>query len=437
VNWLAYNTLIVLAGTSLLGIVAGVLGSYMVLRRRALLGDALSHAAYPGLGLAFLITGQRHFGGLLTGAFATALIGSWTVGAIRRHTRVKEDAAIGIVLSVFFGLGVVVSRIVQNTTTTGSKAGLDSFIFGKSSGMVAADVRAILLVGVVVLAATLLLAKEFRLLAFDPDFGRVQGWPILLLDIIMMSLVCVTTIVGLPAVGVVLMAALLIIPGAAARFWTDRLGRMLWLAGLFGGVAGACGTLASAWAPSNVGAGPVIILTAAGCFLFSMLAAPRRGAVARVLRHVALARRVAMQNLLRTLYELSEPAWPDPAPLRPGDLTAARSWSAAQARRLLRRAAARGWVEPSGDGWRLTGAGWQRAAEVTRAHRLWEIFLIEEAQVAPTLVDRDAEQVEHVLEPATVRHLEQRLAELGLVPQGLGAAPRRHAALEELEEAPS
>lgn len=422
---MAYNTLIVLIGTSLLGALAGALGTYMVLRRRALVGDALAHAALPGLATAFLITGRRELPVLLGGAFLTALLGSWLISAIRRHTRIKEDAAIGIVLSVLFGLGIAISGIVQRTTTGGNKAGLDSFIFGKTAGMVVSDVYFIIGISAVVLVALLLLHKEFKLLSFDGGFARVQGLPVLRLDLALMALVCVTTIIGLPAVGLVLMAALLIIPPAAARFWTERLSTMMILAAVLGLITGLVGTFVSA---HYVGlpTGPIIILTGAAVFILSMLFSPRRGLVARTVRRALFNRRIEEQNLLRTLYETGEARLrengnshsksPMAIPIAIEDLLERRAWGHGQARRLLARAERRGWVAKVGSACHLTADGWREAAQIVRAHRLWEIFLIEEAQAAAAVVDRDAEQIEHVLEPAIIDRLEERLSELGLLP---------------------
>src|SRR5262245_5145817 len=202
----------VLLGTSLLGLSSGVIGSFAVLRRRALLSDALAHAALPGICVAFLLSGHRSFLALLTGAFLSGLLGVGVISVLRRHTRTKEDAAIGIVLSVFFGLGIALSRIIQNQPLRegGSRAGLDNFIFGKTAGMLVEDVYVILALLAFLLLVVTLLYKEFKLVSFDPEFAAVQGWPTLWLDLALMGLLALTAVVGLPAVGVVLMAALLI-----------------------------------------------------------------------------------------------------------------------------------------------------------------------------------------------------------------------------------
>ena len=276
-----YNTLIVLLGTGLLGANAGLVGSFAVLRRRALTGDALAHAALPGLCVAFLIAGQRSLPAMLAGALVSGVMGVGVISGLRRWTRVKEDAAIGVVLSVFFGAGIVMSRIIQNTPGVGNKAGLDSYILGKTAGIIRQDVMLIGGVSLVSLVMIGLLYKEYKITVFDPGFTQVQGWPVVWLDLSLMGLIALAVVFGLPMVGVVLMAALLILPGAAARFWTDRLGPMLALAAGFGLVIGLSGTAISA-RYAGMPAGPIIVLSGSGVFLLSMLLAPRRGLLGRV-----------------------------------------------------------------------------------------------------------------------------------------------------------
>lgn len=300
---LTYNTLIVLAGTGLLGANAGLVGAFAVLRGRSLTGDALAHAALPGLCVAFLLVGERSLPAMMAGALVSGLVGVLIITALRRATRVKEDAAIGIVLSVFFGAGIALSGIIQKRTTTGSKAGLDSFILGKTAGILAADVAWIGGVSLFSLALIGLLYKEFKLTAFDPGFGRVQGWPVLLLDLALMGLIALAVVFGLPAVGVVLMAALLILPAASARFWTDRLGTLLVLSSLIGLGIGLAGTAVSA-NRAGLPAGPIITLVGTLGFAFSAIAAPRRGVLARLAE-----RRDALDRVDRSLLPpLDEPA---------------------------------------------------------------------------------------------------------------------------------
>lgn len=274
-----YNLLIVLAGVSLLGAAAGVIGCFAVLRRRSLTGDALAHGALPGLCIAFILVGERSLPKLLLGALGSGLAGIAVIAALRRWTRIKEDAAIGTVLSVFFGIGIVLLTIIQRLPG-GSTAGLDSFILGKTAGMVREDVELIAGLALGTLLLVLLLYKEFKLVSFDQEFARVQGWPGFFLDFLLMLLVVLAVVIGLPAVGVLMMAALLVIPAAAARFWTDSLGLMLVLSAGIGLVSGVAGTVVSALF-AKIPTGPSIILAAAIIFLYSLLGAPRRGLLAR------------------------------------------------------------------------------------------------------------------------------------------------------------
>lgn len=279
-----YNTLLVLAGTSLLGAAAGLIGAFAVLRRKALLGDALAHAALPGLCVAFLLVGGRHLGAMLVGAFVSGLLGLGVLASIRRFTKVKDDAALGIVLSVFFGVGIVLSRHIQQATMAGSKAGLDSYILGKTAGMIAADLYLIAGAAAALLIVVLLAYKEFRLVSFDPGFAQSQGWPVGRLDLAMMALAAVAVVIGLPTVGVVMIAALLILPSVSARFWTERLGLMLFLSAAFGAAMGFVGTIFSARSAA-LPAGPIIVLVGAAIFLLSGALAPRRGILARAWRN--------------------------------------------------------------------------------------------------------------------------------------------------------
>lgn len=426
---MSYLTLLVIAGTSLLGAVAGILGSFAVLRRRALVGDLLSHAALPGLCLAFLVLGGRQFAGMLVGALLTGLAGVALIALLTHWTRTKEDAALGIVLSTFFGAGIMLSSIIQNMPEGGSKAGLESYIYGQAAGMIRQDVYLIAAVSAASLLVVLLFYKEFKLLSFDRGFARAQGWPTLALDMTMMGTLTLITVIGLPAVGVVLMAAMLILPGATARFWTERLDRMLLLSGVIGALTGTLGTaissgLLKAWlgfdpfafgdSDANFPTGPTIVLCGTAIFLFSVLFAPQQGVLGRLWGDLRLRLKTADENLLRTVFEQSEgSAGGARAPVSLEQLLEHRAWSHSRAAWLVRRAAARGLVQHGPGGVSLTAAGLAEAQRLVRAHRLWEMFLIEGADIAPDHVDRDADSIEHLLTPELIEQLEARLADRG------------------------
>ena len=391
-----FNTLLVYLGSASLGALAGVIGSFAVLRRRALLGDAIAHAALPGLCLAFVVAGMRKdLGSMLIGATLTGLLGVAVVQALTRLTRIPQDAAIAIVLSVFFGVGLALARMIQNTPT-GALAGLDGYLLGSTAGMVTQDVLWLglgLLNGVLVVGA---LFKEFTLVTFDPAFAGSLGWPVARLDGLILLAVVAVTMLGLPAVGVVMIAALLILPGVTARLWTERLGSMLVLAAGFGVVMASLGTWISANPESWLGragrgvsvpAGPAIILSGSALFLLSACLAPRRGILARALKLRRDARDWRVRKLLRVAYSFAGSGRSGERWLDQTTLLQARSWSAWELSAALGSAKRAGWLEgptatsplhesQAGRWWRLTPRGLHMAAQLVAADRAWDLVQV-------------------------------------------------------------
>ena len=407
----------VMIGTALLGSMAGVVGSYAVLRGRALVGDMLAHAALPGVCIAFLLTGNRQLLNLSAGALVSGLLAIGAVTVITRWTRTKEDAAIGIVLSTFFGAGVVLLSIIQKPSTIGNKAGLNSYLFGEPGGMLTSDLVVLAVVAAIVLGTVLLFYKEFALVCFDRDFADSQGWPTMWLDLGMLAMLATVTIVGLPIVGVILMAAMIIVPAATARFWTDRLYKMLILSGGLGAAAGILGTQVGHGYP----AGAAIVLTASALFVVSLLFAPQKGVVSRLLTEYRLRRRVAEEHLLRSLFELGEAELPEVREIEKATLRDYRHWWSLE--RLLEQAREEDLIEISGERMHLTPLGLRRAAQITKAHRLWELYLMRHADIPADHVDRDADDVEHLLPESLVAKLEQELAAEGRLPTVVAEVP--------------
>jgi len=413
-----YNTLVVLSGVSLLGASAGMIGAFAVLRRRALTGDALSHAALPGLCIAFLILRERNLPAMLLGALASGVAGIMVISALRRWTRVREDAAIGAVLSVFFGLGIVLIKIIQGLEGVGSKAGLDSYIFGKTAGMTRGDAYLILAAAAVGLVVIVLLYKEFLSISFDIDFSRSLGWPVYGLDLLLMSLVALMVVIGLPAVGVVLISALLIMPGAAARFWTDRLSTLLVLSGIFGFGIGLVGTWQSATL-DQLPAGPIIVLTGTAVFVVSLLFGSRRGLIARLIDQRRFERTLGLRNLLRVAWETLEQTPQTSGAFTSRDLLQRKTWSQPQVERLLTSAGSAGLVRPAGSGqFELTPAGRDEALAATRGHRLWEAFLTEYPDLASSTANLASLSIGDYVPPAIVEQLTQKLRAAGRWPRG-------------------
>jgi manganese/zinc/iron transport system permease protein len=315
-------------------------------------------------------------------------------------------------LSGFFGLGIVLLSVVTRSAAGGGSAGLNSYIFGEPGNMLDSDLFTLVGVGVGVLLLVLLFYKEFKLVSFDHEFAKSQGWPTLWLDLGMMTAVALVTIIGLPMVGVILMAAMIILPGATARMWTNRFNVLLILAGVIGAATGAVGVRLSPGLPT----GPTIVLTGAALFVASILFAPEQGVVARVWNETRLRFRVAREHLLRSLYELNEPNFPRLAPTTFQQLLAHRYAQPWMLRWLVDQSENRGLVAVRGDQVTLTPLGFRRAAQATKTHRMWEIYMMEFAGSAPDHVDRSADAVEHLLPESLLLELEARLARDGRLP---------------------
>lgn len=283
-------------GGAILGVVSGVLGSYALLRRQSLVGATLAHAALPGIVLAFLITGTRNQEWLLVGAAVTAWLAAMLVLALLRYSRLKTDGALALALAFFFGVGLTLLSYTQNTPR-GGQAGLDRFIFGQAAAILERDLWLMSALAVAALALVWLLAKEFKLLSFDPDYLAAMGFRTGWLGTLLTSLLVVAVMIGLQTVGAILMVAMLVTPAAAARQWTDRLEKMLLLAAAFGALAGVVGALISATA-LRTPTGPVVILCATAIMVVSLLFAPLRGLVWAGLRQRSDRRRFTRDRVL-------------------------------------------------------------------------------------------------------------------------------------------
>ena len=427
---MAYNTRIVLLGTLLLGMCSGIVGTFMLLRKKALVGDVASHAALPGIGIAYLAVEAVSPGAgkslpwLLAGASASAACGVIVTNLIQRTRLIKEDAALGIVLSLFFGAGLVLLTIIQGMKT-GSAAGLGDFIFGKAAAMTAMDVTLIATASAIVLLVCFVLFKEFAVLCFDEEYAAAIGWPVKQLDLLLTGLVVGVTVIGMQSVGLLLVVALLIIPPTAARFWSNRLGPMVLISGVIGGASSSIGVLLSATI-TQLAAGPIIVLIGSLAFGFSLLFGTVRGTFWQLWRQRTASRRKGQLDLLRACYEELEQTFsPDKFdgnqsvhqmrdltayPIKQEAIVAARGWSSGRVAELLRSAILEGWLRQDSSGQlRLTDAGTRMAARAVRNHRLWELYLIHFAEVAPSRVDREADMIEHVLEPGLIDQLEKLL----------------------------
>ena len=361
-----YTLRTVALGAGALGMVSGTLGAYAVLRRQSLLGDAISHAALPGIVLAFLLTGSKATLVLVLGAAAAGLLGTLIVMAVIGASRVPEDSALGIVLSVFFGFGLVLLTYVQKLPDA-RQAGLETFLFGQAATLLQRDVVVIAALGAIALLSVLLFWKEFKLLAFDREFGATLGFPMRAIDVVLTTMLVLAIVVGLQTVGVVLMSAMVVAPAAAARQWTHALGRMVLLSALFGALAGVTGALASSSAP-GVATGPAVVLAATSIVLVSLLFAPARGVAWRALERRRRQREIREDAVLLDLYALAAQHGQQEHAHRAEVLVAMRPRVGVE--RSLEALAERGDARQAGDGgWLLTAQGRAHARDLSRSER--------------------------------------------------------------------
>ncbi|GAA4890522.1 iron chelate uptake ABC transporter family permease subunit [Flaviramulus aquimarinus] len=299
-----YTLRTITLGTAILGAVTGMLGSFAVLRKQSLLGDAISHAALPGIAIAFLITGAKDSNVLLLGALVSGLIGTFWIRGIISKTHLKSDTALGLILSLFFGFGMLLLTFIQKQPNA-NQAGLDKYLFGQAATLVESDVWLMAIVTGICLFVLLLFWKEFKILLFDADYTKTLGFNTKFIDILITTFIVLAIVLGLQTVGVVLMSAMLLAPAAAARQWTNSLGVMVFLAAVFGAFSGVFGTAISA-SQNNLSTGPVIVIVAGVFVLFSFIFSPSRGLLFKQIRFIKNRRDLQLHKTLAFMYNIAE-----------------------------------------------------------------------------------------------------------------------------------
>jgi manganese/zinc/iron transport system permease protein len=397
----------VAAGSALLGAVAGIVGCFALLRRQSLVGDVLAHAALPGICVGYVLAGDKHLGFLLAGALVSALLAAGIQRLMVQWTRLREDTALAICLSVFYGLGILLLTKIQGLAY-GSQAGLKTFLFGSAATMLPQDVAVISMVALATTAVATLCFKEFKLILFDAELAQALGFPVRWLDALLTLLVVLTVITGLRVAGVVLMVAAVVMPAAAARQWTHRFRNLLILAAFFGASSGASGALLSGWIPWFK-TGPAIVLLAAFVLVASLLLGTERGRLRLWVREWRMATLIHREHLLLDLYRRVEQLgdWQQWVPLEELRLIRGLSWW--RFHRLARRLERQGLVELANGRIRQTLGGLRVAQQLIRRHRLWETYLVEQLALPWDHLHRDAEQIEHVLAESLVEATDRAL----------------------------
>lgn len=298
-----YTLRIVSLGSAILGIISGILGSFAVIRKQSLLGDAVSHSALPGIALAFLATQTKNTEILLLGALISGLLSTFVILSITKYSRIKFDSALALVLSVFFGTGIVLLTHIQKIPNA-NQAGLEKFIFGQASTLLKRDVQIMGVLGIVLIGLVILFWKEFQISSFDSDYAESLGFSTKKINILLFTMIVTAIIVGLQTVGVILMSAMLTAPAVAARQWTDKLSIMVILSAIFGAVSGVIGTLLSSIV-SKLPTGPMIVIVISTIVIFSITFAPNRGLLWRYFRDRKNQREIDEDQILVNLYHLA------------------------------------------------------------------------------------------------------------------------------------
>lgn len=401
------NIRYVVIGSILLTASSAIVGSFTFLKKKALVGDAVAHAVLPGVCLSFLLYGEKNPFVLIIGAFLTGWLSLILIDLISAKSKIKEDTAIGLILSVFFGIGIFLLTIIQKSGNA-AQTGLDQFLFGKAASLVGNDLIAFTAIAIILISAVIFLFKEFTILAFDSDFAATLGLPVRAIELVLTTLTVLAVVVGIQAVGVVLMAAMLITPAAAARFWTEKIQVMVFLAAVFGAFSGLAGAYISYVAPS-MPTGPWIVIVVSTIAFISFFMAPRRGIFYRLRNQRQIKRQINDENILKALYHLGEEQNNYFEKRTIDEILNKRVFDPLQLRTGLKRLKRNGYLHYKNNQWYFTKAGRDKGQRVVKLHRLWELYLTQYLRIAPDHVHDDADTIEHILTPELEVRLEKLL----------------------------
>ncbi len=398
------SILYVVLGITLLGISSAYVGTYSFLDKKALLGDAISHAILPGICLGFILAGEKNPIFIISGAFISGAIATFLTSWLKQRTKLSEDAIIASILSIFFGFGIVLLTVIQKSGNP-EMAGLNHFIFGNAIAIVEEDLWIYGGLAVLIILTLGIFQKEFSLMVFNADYGKAMGYPMDLIRLVFNVLMILSVVIGIQAIGVVLMAALLITPGAAARFWTDNLSKMLFLSGLFAVISGISGTYISFVLP-QMPTGPWVVVCLSLIAFLSFLFAPKKGTMSRYFSRNNYLKKTHNEHLLKALYKAKEFNQPS---LTIEKIYELYPYHIKEIKASIDYLFKNGFIVKNQEVIRLTNHGVKEARRVVRLHRLWETYLTEYMNIAPDHVHDSAEKLEHIITPELEAQLEKRL----------------------------
>lgn len=390
------NALIVMFGAVLISISAAVVGNFTFLRKRSLLGETVAHSVLPGICIAFIFTGQKDPLYLMTGAVIAGWISLLFVDVVLRNSRIKADTATALVLIIFFGLGIFLLTSIQHSGNA-AQSGLDKFLFGNAASMLEKDLIVSGISAAVLLLTVFVFYRPFKLISFNREFALSIGLRVRFYEFLMSTLTILAVAIGIQAVGIVLMAALLITPAAAARYWTERLPVMLILSSVFAAISAFLATWVSFSLPS-MPTGPWVIIVLSFIAISSIFFAPAKGLFWRRKLRMGHEKKILLENILKTFYYIRNGEAMQEAHSE-DDLMQVRAFEPFELKKGLRTLENRKLVSRVTDNWQLTDKGVKSCIRIVRLHRLWELFLNKRLQLKPDHVHHGAEAIEHIITP--------------------------------------
>ncbi len=398
---------IVLIGVVLISLSSSLVGNFAFLRKRAMLGDAISHSVFPGVCLSFIVSGEKDPLMILIYSIVTGLIAMFLIDVIGRHKKVKVETAIGIVLSIFFGLGIMLISYIQGNLGD-AQSGLQHFFFGQAAAMSREDVQVFLYCSIIIAGTIILFYKGLKQVSFDREHAIATGQPVVLLEIVLSILTVMAIAIGINAVGVILMAALLITPASTARLWTNRLFPMMVIAAILSVVSAIGGAFIS-YKYSGMPTGPWVVVLLSIMAFGSILFSPKRGALSRVIARKRLERKILKENILKTLFKLQEADKEQTSGFSLQEINCLKAFDGRALERGLKWLQQEKSTQIKNNKWTLTASGNQIGKRITRVHRLWELYLTNKVKLDIDHVHPSAESLEHIITPEIERMLQEEL----------------------------
>ncbi len=402
------SILVLLLAVIFLGIASGSIGAFTFLRKRALLGDAIAHAVLPGIALGFMVTGTKTPFLLILGACFTGSLSIYFMNQIVQKSKLKMDTAIAVVLSGFFGIGILLITYIQRNYGA-EQTGLDKFFFGKAAAMLYSDFVWLFGICILVIGCIVAFYKEFLLISFDKEYAKSIGIKVALFEFLLSFLTVLVIVTGIQIVGIILMAALLVTPASSARFWTNKLANLIVLSAIIASISGVAGSLLS-YSIAKMPTGPWIVIFLSIIAVFSILFAPKRGVVARKIKSKKLKQKMFHDNILKTFYHLAESDNGFEKLRTSSDLRNRRYFEEPKLSLALKELIKQDLVIREENTWGLTDPGWVKAKRIVKVHRLWEMYLTKHLRISSDHVHDDADTIEHFISPELEKELEKLLA---------------------------